>query len=204
MGIAAPNSGGGALLGAVAGAVAGNAIGQGNGRALATVAGVVGGAVLGNNIEGNPTQVQTVQQCSTQSFYENRTTGYNVVYEYGGAQYTVQMPNDPGPTVALQLTPVGAAQAPAAPIQPIVSAQPGQVPYPQADGQSIIANTAYVTPVYGSPGYVAPIYAPYYAPTVVYPRYYSGGYYPPVGISLGLGYRGGYGGYRGGYGGHRR
>jgi hypothetical protein len=34
--------------------------------------------------------------------------GYNVVYEYAGKQYTVQMPADPGPTLRLQLTPVGA------------------------------------------------------------------------------------------------
>lgn len=33
--------------------------------------------------------------------------GYIVVYEYAGKQYTVQMPNDPGPTIRLQLTPVG-------------------------------------------------------------------------------------------------
>lgn len=40
-------------------------------------------------------------------FYENRTVAYNVVYEYAGKQYAVQMPNDPGPSIQLQLTPVG-------------------------------------------------------------------------------------------------
>ena len=40
--------------------------------------------------------MQNVQQCSTQSFYEPRTVAYNVVYEYGGRQYNVQMAQDPG------------------------------------------------------------------------------------------------------------
>ena len=68
-------SGGGALLGAVAGGAVGNAIGTGSGRALATVIGLVGGAVVGNNIEGANQQVQNVQQCTTQTFYENRKIG---------------------------------------------------------------------------------------------------------------------------------
>jgi hypothetical protein len=54
------------------------------------------------------TQTQNVQRCGTQTFYENRTVAYNVVYEYAGKQYSVQMPNDPGPSVQLQITPVGA------------------------------------------------------------------------------------------------
>jgi hypothetical protein len=47
-----------------------------------------------------------VQTCSTQSFYENRTVAYNVTYEFAGKQYNVQMPQDPGPTLRLQITPV--------------------------------------------------------------------------------------------------
>jgi hypothetical protein len=76
-----------------------------------------------------------MQSCTTQTFYENRTTGYNVVYEYAGKQYSVQMPNDPGPFVKLQITPVGATppQAPVAEsvtyTQPVyVAVQPA--PYP--------------------------------------------------------------------------
>jgi len=38
--------------------------------------------------------------------YENRLTGYNVVYEFAGKQYNVQLPKDPGPTIKLQITPV--------------------------------------------------------------------------------------------------
>jgi uncharacterized protein YcfJ len=100
-------SGAGAAMGAIAGGAMGNQVGQGGGRALATALGIFGGAVLGDKIEGPGTpEVRNVQSCNTQTFYENRTMGYNVVYEYAGKQYTVQMPQDPGPTVRLQVTPM--------------------------------------------------------------------------------------------------
>jgi uncharacterized protein YcfJ len=100
-------SGAGAAMGAIAGGAIGNQIGNGSGRALATMAGIFGGAIMGDNIEGPGTpEVKNVQNCSTQTVYENRTMAYNVVYEYAGKQYTVQMPQDPGPTVRLQITPV--------------------------------------------------------------------------------------------------
>ena len=102
-------SGAGAVMGAIAGGAAGNAVGQGNGKAAATVLGLLGGAILGDHIEGGPSaQVQNVERCSTQNFMENRTLGYNVVYEYAGKQYSAQFPQDPGPTVQLQIAPVGA------------------------------------------------------------------------------------------------
>ena len=106
-------SGAGALMGGIAGGAMGNAVGDGSGRALATMIGLIGGAVLGNNIEGSaPDRTETVQQCSTQNFYENRTVAYNVVYEYAGRQYSVQMPYDPGRFVRLSVTPVINAPAP--------------------------------------------------------------------------------------------
>ena len=103
-------SGAGAAMGAIAGGAIGNQIGRGSGNALATVAGLVGGAILGDSIEGPGTpEVRNVQNCSQQMFYENRTMAYNVVYEFAGKQYTVQMPQDPGPTVRLQITPMAPA-----------------------------------------------------------------------------------------------
>lgn len=100
-------SGAGAAMGAIAGGAVGNSVGQGSGRAAATMLGLFGGAILGDKIEGptNP-EVRQVQNCSQQTVYENRTMAYNVVYEFAGKQYTVQMPSDPGPTVRLQITPV--------------------------------------------------------------------------------------------------
>ena len=106
-------SGAGALLGAIAGGAAGNAIGNGSGRAAATVIGLIGGAIIGNRVEG-PGQpyTETYRQCGTQTFYENRTVAYNVVYEYAGRQYSVQMPQDPGPTIRLTVSPADALPPP--------------------------------------------------------------------------------------------
>ena len=170
-------SGAGAVIGGIAGGAMGNAIGGGSGRAAATILGVLGGAVLGDRIEGSgPTQIQNVQNCTTQTFYENRTTAYNVVYEYAGKQYSVQMPSDPGPYVKLQISPVGASQ-PQAPLAD------GTQPYYQRElaqpQQQVITQ---------QPVYVA-VQPPVY-PTYYYPR----AYYPPVGVNLNLGWsRGHYG-----------
>ena len=194
----APKSGAGALLGALAGGAAGNAIGNGGGRAAATVIGLVGGAIVGDRIEGPNTQVQNIQQCGTQTFYENRTSYFNVVYEYQGTQYNTQMANDPGGYVRLQLTPSGALPAQSAPDQAYQQEQPPQVaPAPQAYYQpqpAIVQQPVYVQPV------AAPIY--YAQPSYYGPSYYAP-YYPPIGLSLNLGYSRGFGGH-GGYGGHHR
>lgn len=134
-----PKSGAGALMGAVAGGAVGNQIGDGSGRAVATMIGLVGGALLGNRIEGTTQQAQPQTQCSTQTVYENRAIGFNVTYEYAGKQYQVQLPQDPGPTIRVQVVPLApGAQptyspaplpAPAAPVslQPVQPAYPGQV-----------------------------------------------------------------------------
>ncbi|MDP3413521.1 MAG: glycine zipper 2TM domain-containing protein, partial [Polaromonas sp.] len=156
----APPSGAGAVMGALAGGAMGNAIGDGGGRALATMIGLVGGAMVGNNIEGNRNQVQNVQQCGTQTSYQNRTTHYNVVYEYAGKQYTIQMPSDPGPYVRLQMTPVGAMPSQQASVQPGF-AQPQQVQpvYGQpAYGQPVYSQPVYSQPVYSQPVYNQPVY----------------------------------------------
>jgi uncharacterized protein YcfJ len=108
----APKSGAGAAIGAIAGGAMGNAVGNGSGRALATMIGLVGGAVVGNNVEGSRSQVQNVQQCSMQTSYENRTMHYDVVYEYADKRYSIQMLNDPGQFVRLQVSPVGVLPPP--------------------------------------------------------------------------------------------
>lgn len=157
-----PKSGAGAAIGAIAGGAMGNAIGDGAGRAAATMIGIIGGAVVGDRVEGAPPpQVQNIQRCGIQTFYENRPVAYNVVYEFAGKQYAVQMPNDPGPSILLQVSPVG-------------SGPMSTVPNPQ--------------PVYAQPPNVV-VMPP------AYPGYYVQPYYPPIGIELGFGYRGGYRGH---------
>jgi uncharacterized protein YcfJ len=171
-----PKSGAGAAIGAIAGGAMGNAIGHGAGRAAATMIGIVGGAVVGDSMEGSPSpQIQDIQYCGVQTFYENRPVAYNVVYEFGGKQYAVQMPNDPGPSIGLQVSPVGTTP---------------QVPVPTAS--AVVPQPAYVQQA--PYAYVQqPAYA--VAPVAVYPGYYPRPYYPPVGISLGFGYWGGYRGH---------
>lgn len=167
-----PKSGAGGLMGAIAGGVVGNAVGAGSGRALATMIGVMGGAAMGDNIEGTPpAQVQNVQNCTTQTNYENRTVGYNVVYEYGGKQYNVQMPQAPGQFIQLQVTPVGAATA-----QTPAQQQPA---YQQPIYQQAQQQVASPQPI---------IYAP--APVVVAAPYPYPYIYPSV--SFGFGFGGGY------------
>jgi uncharacterized protein YcfJ len=166
-------SGAGGLLGAIAGAAIGSQIGGGSGRGVAMVAGTVGGALLGNNMERGGQYVQNVPQCGTQTSYENRTVAYNVTYEYAGRQYTVQMPYDPGPTIQLQVTPIGASD-------------PNQAPPTMAQGPVVMAPPVVVAP---APPVVYPAYGGYPA----YPAYpvYGPAYRPiPIGISLGFGFGG--------------
>ncbi len=203
----APRSGGGAILGAIAGGATGNAIGDGGGRALATMIGLVGGAIVGDRIEGGGRQeVQNVQQCTTQTAYENRPSHYNVVYEYQGTQYNTQMANDPGLYVRLQVTPVGGATPTpqqGSGLQPAPQAyqQPQGEPIPQPgyvvqSPQPVVGQTVITTGTTYYPA--APVYygRPYYAPQAYY-----GPAIAPIGLSLNFGYSRGWGGHR--HGGHR-
>lgn len=169
-------SGAGGLMGAIAGGAIGNNVGAGSGRGLATVIGVIGGAMMGDRVEGAPpVQMQTVQHCTTQNFYENRTSGYNVVYEFNGKQYNVQMPNDPGQFVQLQVTPVGATS------QPMQGANMG-IPAPMIQP---MMQQQVIQPVVVAPQVI------YAQPEVVYARPYYPMIYPAV--NIGFGWRGGYG-----------
>lgn len=143
------NSGTGAVMGAIAGGAAGNAIGKGSGRAAATAIGLIGGAVLGNQIEGSgQPQYQTVQRCNTETYYENRTMGYDVVYEYAGRQYTTRTQNDPGRWIAVNVDVQPAGQYST---QPDPYAQQGVYSQP-----GVVTSTYSTQPVYQQPTYVTP------------------------------------------------
>ena len=165
--VQAPKSGAGAVMGAIAGGAMGNAAGRGAGNVAATMLGLVGGAIVGDRMEGAPpSQLQNVRHCAIQTFYEDLTVGYNVQYEFGGKQYSVQMPQDPGPTLQLSVSPVGA----------------------QSQTQSYQGNVGSLPPVYQQAPVIVqaqPVYQPYY----VHP------YYPPIGLNLDFGFWGG-GGHR--------
>ena len=122
-------TGAGAVIGAIAGGAVGNTIGKGSGRAAATAIGVLGGAVVGNQIEGNgQPQYQNVQRCTTETYYENRTVGYNVVYEYAGRQYTTQTATDPGRYINVQVQPVNGPVPYGGYVQPGVVTSPYAAP----------------------------------------------------------------------------
>jgi len=154
-----PNSGVGSIIGAIAGGALGNSVGgHGAERAAATVIGTIGGAVIGDRVEGpGGERSQIVERCRIQNFTETRNVGYQVVYEFGGKQYSVQMPQDPGPTIALQVSPAGDTQS-------------SQLPY--------LTIAASPEPVYTQERYMgAPpaVYypVPVYRPTVVVPWGYG-------------------------------
>lgn len=169
-------SGAGAVVGAIAGGVLGSAFGGGSGHAAAMAIGALGGAVIGNEAEAQP-QHQSVQNCSTQTFYESRAMHYDVVYEYAGKRYSTQMANDPGPAVQLQVTPVGSApqqaavRAPARIVSSISYAQP---PIEQVTVYQTQPIYTYPAPVYAQPVYAAPSFV------------------APLTIGLGIGYIGGH------------
>ena len=195
-------SGAGGIMGALAGGAIGSNVGGGDGRIAATMLGVIGGAILGDRIEGaGPAQTQNVQSCTTQTFYENRTTAYNVVYEFNGKQYSVQMPQDPGPTVRLQVTPVASPGGPQS--NNTTQIQPEPTPMPIAVQPQVFSQSAAPTVVYTQPAvqpvFVATVPAVVYAPVPIY--YQPRAYYPPVGVNLNLGWSNSRGhGHRHGYG----
>jgi len=133
---------------------------------------------------------------------------YSVTYEYGGRQYTTRMDNPPGATLPMQANAYGVTTSPVAPqsqLQPYPveangSRQAGGSPWDNVVPEPGVVVSRAPAPVYVQPAPVyvqpAPVYAApvYVQPTYVYPQPYV---YPPVGISLNLGYSRGWGGYRG-------
>ena len=156
-------SGGGALIGALVGGAVGNQFGRGNGRTAATLIGAVGGGLVGDQIEaqnyGSYPVTQNVQQCHTENTYESRTVAYNVLYEYAGQRYTVQMPQQPGNRIALQVSAAG-SNFYAQPLGVQVLAQPAYYAPPV---QTVTYQPAYVRPAVT----VVPVYESY-------PRSYYG------------------------------
>ncbi|MBP3982234.1 hypothetical protein J8G26_16045 [Acidovorax sp. JG5] len=161
------NSGAGALLGAIAGGAAGNAVGHGGGRAAATAIGLIGGAVLGNQIEGSgQPQYQNVQRCTTETYYENRTMGYDVVYEYAGRQYSTRTPTDPGGWIPVSVQPLNGNPGQNYSTQPNSYGPQGVYSQPGVVTSTYTAQPAYpAQPTYASPpvtvieyGYGRPYY----------------------------------------------
>jgi hypothetical protein len=108
---------------------------------------VIGGAMAGDKVESpQAAQTQTQQTCTTQQVYENRLMGYNVVYEFAGKQYNVQLPKDPGPTIKLQITPISAAPLETPGPEATVMAESSSIVTPQiytAETQTVLVQSPY-------------------------------------------------------------
>ncbi|MHB1292024.1 MAG: glycine zipper 2TM domain-containing protein [Sulfuricella sp.] len=110
----------GTVIGGITGALIGSRFGNGNGKQASTVAGAIAGAVIGDKVQANGRYARNddddyndrgreVRRCRTVDNWENRLTGYRVVYEYAGRSYTTVMPNDPGRQIQVRVSVVPAA-----------------------------------------------------------------------------------------------
>jgi uncharacterized protein YcfJ len=95
---------GGSVVGGIAGALLGSQVGGGNGKVAAAAAGAIAGAMVGDRVENNGRQDQAVRQCRTVDAFEQRTTGYDVTYEYRGQNYTTFTQRDPGNRIRLRVS----------------------------------------------------------------------------------------------------
>jgi uncharacterized protein YcfJ len=180
-------SGVGALAGAVVGAALGNALGGGSGRAVATGIGMIAGAALGNHAEAEEAEriAAPTQRCRDVTRYEQRTVGYDVVYDYQGVRRSVRLAQLPGDRIPLevQVVPAGQPYGPISQAQQLPQApQAAQYPqysqypqYPQAAPVPPPAPRVYRTPADNPPDYYydeppAPrvVYAPPPPPAPVY------------------------------------
>ena len=149
--------------------------------------------------------------CRSVTNFEKRTIGYSVVYEYAGKQYTAQLPEDPGASVSLQISPADASRSATPPMAPanvtpmyeerwdvdrdrpyrvLRTTEGWDADRDRGVTETFVAQPRLVERVYVSPGYYP---GPYY-----YPSYYGAPVFPIIGLSIGLsrGFRG-YGGYYG-------
>ena len=105
------------ILGAIIGGALGNAVGH---KKRNKQVGVAVGALLGGSIGAdigrrhrtyNPVSYGTQRRCHVveQTRREQRLSGYDVTYEYGGTTYRTRMQRDPGDSVRVRVrvTPVG-------------------------------------------------------------------------------------------------
>ena len=90
--------------------------------------GAIAGAVIGDKVAANggifasndsyrdrdrdhDHRGREVQRCRTVDHFENRLTGYRVVYEYAGRSYTTVMQSQPGRQIPVQVSVVPTVEA---------------------------------------------------------------------------------------------
>lgn len=99
----------GAILGGIIGAAIGNELGHNKSNKRV---GAVAGAVLGSSVgydlsrKSPAKRIGHQQRCRTvyDEYEEERISGYNVTYHYGGKHYTTRMHHNPGNSLKLRVT----------------------------------------------------------------------------------------------------
>lgn len=170
------------------------------------------GALLLAAAAGAQAQSGTAQArvlSSTPLTEQGQVNGYSVEYEYAGQRYTTRLPQPPGATLPVQVTPLGVSTYPVAPqdapaAQPLEAYAPPAIaapPWAHVQPEPGVVLSAESGPTYAAPGVYRPLpVAPIAAPVYVYPQppVYAYPYtYPPVNLSFSLGYSRGWGGWRG-------
>jgi len=186
---------------------------------LALIAVLSGGGALAQSQPSQQTQARVT--AVTPLTEAGGRTSYNVTYEYAGRQYTTRTDTPPGATLPIEVNAYGVATLPVAPQGDVAQDryEPQRDPRDERNAwQNVVPEPGVVVspgvrppvtyaPAYAAPTYVAPpayYYAPRPAPVYVQPAYaypapyaYAPAYFPPVGLSLNLGYSRGWGGHRG-------
>lgn len=104
----AERSYGGSIIGGITGAIVGNQVGNGHGREAATALGAITGAIVGDRVQNSSGYddggMREVRRCRSVDRWDRQLTGYRVVYEYAGRQYSTIMPNDPGRSMRVRVS----------------------------------------------------------------------------------------------------
>ena len=105
------------LIGGLVGGLIGNQFGGGSGKKILTVVGALAGSSIANDIAHNQRQQKRYAQPVRRDCYTTyerelveQIDGYHVVYEYAGQQFSKQMDEHPGSTVAVRVQLQPAAQ----------------------------------------------------------------------------------------------
>lgn len=98
----------GPLIGGVAGGIIGAQVGRGNGRVAASAVGAAIGALVGDRMQARHHADEyyegEVRRCRMVDHWENRVSGYRVVYEYQGRTYNAILPYDPGAKLPVRVS----------------------------------------------------------------------------------------------------
>lgn len=179
----------GSLAGAVVGGAIGNAVSHGTGQAAATVLGAIAGAAVAQQSESKQVVAIPVENCVLQPVQAS-IQAFKVRFEWQGRDYEAILAHQPGQSITLQVSDVGANGSPTLTVlapAPSVGTPPASTTVSQQTLASVqVPSNGYTFAYpYGYPAVVS------YAPAYVYP--YAPAFYPRV-----------YFGWHGYYGGGRR